>query len=92
MCYKDYINIIEQIGKTDGVKKLDFWKAMLIRKRKENPDEVERNTPLYELVTKINGKNRPNYYDIIMNAMDKGVDTDHIIKFIKTKNIKHLKD
>jgi hypothetical protein len=27
-----------------------------------------------------------------MNAMDKGVDTDHIIKFIKTKNIKHLKD
>jgi hypothetical protein len=36
------------------VKKLDFWKAMLIRKRKENPDEVEKNTPLYELVTKIN--------------------------------------
>ena len=62
------------------------------RKKDGNPDKVEKNTPLYKLVEKINWKDRPNYYDIIMNAMDKGVDTDHIIQFIKTKNIKHLKD
>ena len=101
LCYKDYINVIEQMEKTDGVKKLDFWKAMLIRKRQEDPDKVEKNTPLYELVREINWKNRPEYYDIIMNAMDgkldrRGdvikIDADHIIKFIKTKNIQNLKD
>jgi hypothetical protein len=101
MTYKSYINIIEQMEKTDGVKKIDFWKAMLIRKREENPDKVEKNTPLYELVKKINWKDRLSYYDIIMNAMDGKIDregniikidTDHIIKFIKTKNIQNLKD
>ena len=91
MAYKGYINVIEQMEKSDGIKKMDFWTAMLIRKRRENPDEVEKNTPLYELVTKINWKNRPNYYDIIMNAMDKGVDINHIVVFIKTKNINTLK-
>ena len=92
MCYKDYINIIEQMEKIDGVKKLDFWKAMLIRKRSESPDSVEKNTPLFELVKKINWKDRPKYYDLIMNSMDKGIDSDHIVQFIKTKNIKYLKD
>ena len=101
MTYKNYINIIEQMEKTDGITKLDFWKAMLIRKRDENPDEVEKNTPLYELLKKINWKDRPEYYDIIMNAMDgkidkRGniikIDTDHIIEFIKTKDIQNLKD
>ena len=92
MTYKDYINIIEQMEKTDGIKKIDFWKAMLIRKREKDSDKVEKNTPLYELVEKINWKDRPNYYNLIMYAMDGGVDTDHIIEFIKTKNIKYLKD
>ena len=92
LCYKDYIKIIEQMEETDDVKKLDFWKAMLIRKREKDPDKVEKNTPLYELVEKINWKDRPEYYDLIMYAMDGGVDTDHIIEFIKTKNIKYLKD
>ncbi|MBQ5945372.1 hypothetical protein IJL65_03080 [bacterium] len=54
MTYKDYINIIEQMEKTDGIKKIDFWKAMLIRKREKDSDKVEKNTPLYELVEKIN--------------------------------------
>lgn len=106
--YKDYIDVIDEIEKSDkDVKKADFWRAMLIRKR-ANGKNVEKNTPLLELIKKINWRDsstnkdkRPWYYTLIMNALDFveddrqrwwNLNTGFILKFIKSKNINDLKN
>ena len=78
IAYKGLIDVIDQLEDTDDVKHEDFWKAMLIRKRAKGKS-VEINTPLFELVWKVNGRHeeewkikysRPDYYSLISNSMD----------------------
>jgi hypothetical protein len=76
--YQRWINILNSLEEIDKIPKALFWKAMLIRKRADWK-KVEINTPLYELMTKMNGKEiknnkikytRPYYYTLISNTMD----------------------
>jgi hypothetical protein len=76
--YKGFINVIDKLNEIDHVENRDFWKAMLIRKRAKDKS-VERNTPLFELIWKVNWRyendwhiefTRPNYYNLISNSMD----------------------
>ena len=76
--YKGFINVIDQLQEIDHIKHEDFWKAMLIRKRAKDKS-VEWNTPLFELMSKVNWRveknwrvryTRPDYYDLLSNSMD----------------------
>jgi hypothetical protein len=53
--YSGFINVIDQLNEVDHIKNEDFWRAMLIRKRGKDKS-VEWNTPLFELVRKVNGR------------------------------------
>ena len=80
--YTQYTSFVtprdHKLNEIDHVENRDFWKAMLIRKRAKDKS-VERNTPLFELIWKVNWRyendwhiefTRPNYYNLISNSMD----------------------
>ena len=100
MSYKTFINVLDKLQEIDHVESKDFWKAMLIRKRAKDKG-VEFNTPLLELISKVNWRNeknwkieysRPNYYNLISNCMDFSYDnTKWIVNFIAKKDINILK-
>lgn len=101
--YEDEQKIVQALVDSQdiNIKWLDFYKGMLLRKH-EAGKEIERVTPLWELVKKMNGGDtllnspRPYFYQIIMRLADyvneKNVsNVDFIIDFIKNKDISILK-
>ena len=92
IAYPQYLTTVQKLIETDDdIEWSDFYTAMLLR-RYQDGENIEKNTPLFKLVAKVNGgenpatAKRPYYYQIIMNLLDNGF-TKEALDFIRTKDM-----